>query len=484
MAIAGYSGQIASRLQEFQQKGAAEAQKHRPSPDASHPDANEVALRTEAERFVAGEQRAFNDALNDTSKANADIQRKMFDAEAEVQLALSDSSLSSRVDAELAADKQRLIQLTEERIDAEVDLRAFRTRNGITDPPSYPESQIHHFAIVAAFMLGETIINSVFYQNEAGLLGGAVVALAVSILNMGSAVLLGIGFRYKNLPESPWKIVGWGCFILFALSAIYFNALFATFRSEYQLVADPADAFAVGQAFQKASDEAFKVFVLQANFSDMMSFLLFGIGIILSIIAFWKGYTADDPVPNHSRKDKRLKAAIKAEAHAQDLLRQKLKDFLLDRRGALQGHASQPTILVAVANQAVANVKQAESVLKTNTAAIERDYQLVLDAYRQSNMSVRGIDPPAYFKAKPSVTDSVDASGAEPIKADLAELISRLKEHRERYKDPLNSAVNAMQKETAEILDERYEGFLAEVADDAKTNLKKRNVILQPDEAG
>jgi hypothetical protein len=483
VAAAGYAGQIASKLEEFQRKGAAEAQKHRPSPDATHPDSNEVALRTEAERYVAAEQQAFNSALNDATKSNADIQRKMFDTDAEIQLALSDSSLATHVDAELAADKPRLVRLSEERIDAEVDLRAFRASNGITDPPTYPESIIHHFAIIAAFMLGETVINSVFYQNEGGLLGGAVVALAVSMLNMGTAVALGIGFRYKNLPDIAWRAFGWACLVAFVLTAIYFNALFATFRSEYQFIADPSDPVAVSGAFRHASDEAFRVFILKANFADMMSFLLFGIGIILSGIAFWKGYTADDPIPRHSRKDKRLKAAVREEGQARDLVRQKLKDFLLDRRTKLQGLASEPTVLVAVANATVANVTQAASVLRTNTDAVQRDYSLVLDAYRQSNIAVRGIDPPAYFGTKPSVVETVDASGAEPVKAQSKAIIGELEELRERHKDPLNTALNTLQNDTAEILDDRYDAFIEEVTDEAKANLKKRNVILQGDGA-
>jgi hypothetical protein len=478
LPLASYDGQIAGHLQEYQQKGAAEAQKHRPSPDAVHPDANEVALRTEAERFVATEQRAFNEALGEASKTNAEIHRKLFDAEAEVQLALSDSSLSSSVDAELAADKQQLVRLVEDRIDAEVDLRAFRARNGITDPPNYPESQIYHFAIVAAFMLGETIVNAFFYQNEGGLLGGAVVALAVSFLNMASAAFLGIGFRYKNLNEPLWKVAGWSCFALFVLSAIYFNALFATFRSEYQFIADPSDAFAVSQAFRKASDEAFRVFVLKAHFADMMSFLLFGIGIILSIVAFRKGYTADDPVPQHSRKDKRLKAAVAAEAQKRDLIRQRLKDFLLDRRTRLQSLSSEPTVLVAVANGAVAKVKQAVTALKTSTASIQRDYALVLDAYRQSNLSVRGIDPPAYFGTKPNVVEAVDTSPSKPVTDELSEVISQLEAHRERFKQPLNAALNQLQNDMADILDSRFDAFVDEVTSEAKSNLKKRNVIL------
>lgn len=478
MAAGLYSGQVATLLAQYQQKGAAEAKSYRPTTDATHPDANEVALRTEAEKFLTQQQRAFNDALTEAGRVNSDVQRKLFDAEAEAEQALADNSLSSSVDAELAGEKLRLVQLTEERIDAEVDIKAFRAKYSIDGQPNYPDSQIYHFALIAVFLLIETALNSVFYANEAGILGGAVIALAVSFLNLVSAALLGMGFRYKNISHPGWQAFGWGCLIAFIASAIYFNALFATFRSQAGLIADPSDTAALSRAFIIASDEALKAFVLQANFLDIQSFLLFGMGIIFSIFAFYKGYTADDPVPKHSRKDRRLKAALAEEAQGTQLVRKKINEFSLDRRSRLQGLLSQPSALAAYVNQAVANVEQAATQMKASASAIQRDYLLVLDAYRQSNLAVRGIDPPAYFSNKPSVIGSVDGSPAEPVKEDLAGLAKRLETHREKYKDALNTALNTLQNDMAQILNNRFKVFINDVEEEAKSNFKQRTVIM------
>jgi len=478
MAAVSYSGQIATLLAQYQQKGAAEAKSYRPPTDATHPDANEVALRAEAEKSVTQQQRAFNDALTDAGRINSDVQRKLFDAEAEAEQALADNSLSSSVDAELAGEKLRLVQLTEERIDAEVDIKAFRAKHNIDGPPNYPESQIYHFALIAVFLLIETGINSFFYSNEAGLLGGAVIALSVSALNLMSAALLGMGFRYKNIPHPRSQAAGWGCLIAFIASAIYFNALFATFRSQAGLIADPSDPAALSRAFIIASEEALKAFVFQANFLDIMSFLLFGIGIMLSIFAFYKGYTADDPVPEHSRKDRRLKAALAEEAQGRQLVRKKINEFSLDRRSRLQGLLSQPSTLAAHVNQAVANVEQAATQMKASVSEIQRDYLLVLDAYRQSNLAVRGINPPAYFSNKPSVIGSVDGSQADPVKKELAGLAKRLEAHREKYKDALNTALNTLQNDMAGILNNRFNVFIEDIEEEAKSNFKQRNVIM------
>lgn len=478
-----YTSQLANKIETYKRKGASEAQKHRPTTDATHPDSIEVDLRTQAESFVASEQRSFESALSSASTVAHSIRQSLIDAEADVELALSDTSLASSVDAELATDKQKLIKLAEERIDAKVDLNGFRTLNGITEPARYPESIIYHFGLLILALVAETAINAFFYQNEGGLLGGAIVAFGVSFANLGLAALLGYGFRWKNLADVRWRALGWASLVAAILIALYCNALFATFRSEYQNVTDPSDYNEMSAAFRSASDQAFDVFIFQPDFADMMSFILFIIGLLLSAFAFWKGYTVDDPVPGHSRRDKRLKKAIAVEEAKTEEVRLKLRNFLMDRKTKLQSMRDEPTRLVARANTQRANLSEAASTLKSQADSIQRDFELVLDAYRQSNLAVRGIDPPAYFRDVPSVIDHVDTSNTRSIDAELVETVTQLEAHRAATKDDLNDALTELQTNMAQILGEQFDIYIEAVEKAAKQNLKERNVILRADEA-
>ena len=207
----------------------------------------------------------------------------------------------------MADDRQDRVLLTESRMHAQVEWRHFRAKNGIAEEAHYPESHIWHFAIVAACALVETGVNSFFYENSQGLLGGFFVALAVAIVNLGGALALGMSFRFKNLRDTDKKIAGWLALFAFVALAIYCNALFASFRAEYQFVTDPSNASALRVAFTKATDSAGRVFTFQMHFGDLLSFILFGIGILLSSFAFYKGYTFDDRYPGYGKRDRAVK---------------------------------------------------------------------------------------------------------------------------------------------------------------------------------
>lgn len=465
--IQNYQGQLAGLVQQYREHGQAEAASHRPATAATHPDAHETALRSHAEGHIANEQSLFDAVVADAHRAAHDASSKLIELRSDIQQVLADSTMASQVQAELAGERKKLVDATVDRIKAEVEWRSFRVRNGITDLPNYPESQIFHWAIIIALVLGETIVNAVFYQNDNGLIGGFVVAAAVAFINMGSAVLLGNAFRRKNLRQTDQQLVGWFSLVLFIPLAIFCNALFAAFRSVYQLIGDPSDPVAVSQGFREAWAEAGRIFILDYRFGDLSSFILFMVGIFLSLFAFWKGYTSDDPFPGYSRRDRALKKAKREEQEKQELVKQRVRDFLINHRNRVQGFSTQTGAMVSSLSTRSSLVRSAESALPSNVQAIQRDYHLVLDAYRQANLAIRGTAPPAYFNDLPDLTGGVTAAAAngasEQIGATLVELESLQGQHR----DALNAKLTSLQEQMAEVLTTTYDAFIAGVEKEA-----------------
>jgi len=79
--------------------------------------------------------------------------------------------------------------------------RYFRFKNKLNRDASYPESAILHWAFVMLAVLFESVINGFFFANtsDAGILGGVFQALFISLVNIGSALLMGIYVvPYKN----------------------------------------------------------------------------------------------------------------------------------------------------------------------------------------------------------------------------------------------------------------------------------------------
>lgn len=476
--IKSYQGHLSDRSSRFRELGQKEAMKHRPPTTATHPDSNEVELRTDVEQLVANEQTLFDAVVSDCSRNALEASGKLLQLKSDIASALADDTLGSQVDADLSSERGKLVDLTTHRIRAEVEWRGFRATNGITDLPNYPESQIWHWAVIAALVLLETVVNAFFYQNANGLLGGFIVAAAVAAVNMGSAAALGSLFRRKNLADRAQSYLGWFCLVIFVPLTIFCNALFAAFRSAYELVSDPSDSAMLAQAFRGAWTEAARIFVFDFHFGDFASFILFMTGFILSWLAFWKGYTSDDPFPGYSRRDRALKKAKDDEAAAFALAKQKLQTLLQNLRGRVQGLTSEPGSQIKLLSMKLSMLGSAEKDLPARAAAIQRDYHLLLETYRQANLAVRATEPPAYFSDLPPVAERVDGQAAAATRVELEREIGELEAVQSEYRDPLNGKLNELQGQASQILSATFERFRQAIEKDAEHQVQKDIQIM------
>jgi hypothetical protein len=474
-----YSGELSTKLSNFRALGQKEGSKNRPAQDAAVPDQHEGGLRSEAESWLASEQRLYDTTLVETSKSATEAKQKVIELRSTIDQLLSDDSVRSAIDADLAGDRPALVKTTEQRLRAEAAYRYFRAHNNIHEEPRYPESIYWHFGVLAILGLIETLTNAFFYENSQGLLGGFFVALAIAALNMCTAMFLGYSFRYQNLIAIDKKVIGWFALVMFIFTTVLFNALFAAFRSEYQLVGDPSEFKEVGAAFQKAWPQAMLIFRMDMQFHDLWSFLLFGLGILLSIAAFWKGYTLDDKYPGHGHVDRELKKAVTAEHKYQDLLRQKVKDLLHHRRAAVQAAIHEPTTQNGMVARRIADLTHARGSLEAQAVAIDRDYNLVRDAYRQANVSIRSVPAPAYFSEKLELATRVDGSSAERVVRELTDVQNELTQLREMQQGPLNAKLKELQGDSTAILNGTFQAYLSEVRKEAEDNIARMTPAIQ-----
>jgi len=473
-----YSGEIAARLDEYRVAGQKEAAAHRPPTDSLRPDQHEASLQSEAEKWLADEQRLFDSVLSDASKGLADVHQKLVDLKNQTEQLLSDTSLLGTINAEMAEERTPLVVATAKRMRAEVDLKHLRAENHIVNQAVYPESTILHYGIIAVLALVETVINAFFYENSQGLLGGFIVALSVALVNMSFALLFGSGFRWKNLKSLDSKIFGWSCFVAFTVLAIYCNALFAAFRSEYQILLDPTDPLQVRQGFAIAMGEAKLIFVGRMQIADLSSFVLFGIGMLISLFAFRKGYTIDDRYPGHGKLDRLVKELHQKEIELQEVLRQRVKNFLHHRRADAQAMLGEPAVLSGLAARRVAELSAGSTLLKNQTGAVQRDFSLVLNAYRAANTAIRATDPPAYFKHIPDLTTRTDSTGAEQYIDQLSKVQESIQHHRDTYQAALNTKLQTLQADSAVALKDTFNAFLHDVDTEAQESINRSVTVI------
>jgi hypothetical protein len=309
--------------------------------------------------------------------------------------------------------------------------------------------------------------------------GGFMVAAGVAVLNMSSAMVLGMLFRYKNLRDTTSRLAGWACAIGFGLLTIYCNALFAAFRTSYQLLSDPSDAAQLRRAFRSAAKEAGQVFWLGMEFGDLLSFILFGTGLLLSVYAFYKGYTFDDKYPGHGPKDRAVKKAQRAEIAAQEAARQRMKEFLQRRRQDYHSVSREPSLVMNAAGERAAALQHALTVYQANAEAIQRDFALLLRSYREANTAIRAAPAPGYFTAFPDIRYPLNEESIERVRLALATAHDGARALRDRYQEALNAKLNTLQRDAATLLDTTFSEFLRSVERDAQEAINRMTNTMQ-----
>ena len=136
-------------------------------------------------------------------------------------------------------------------------------------------------------------MNGVFFAeaNVAGLAGGTIVALVISIVNVGAASIAGHFYRQKNHARLLRRFVGWLTLFIGTCLTAFINFLVGHFRD---LTATVPWNEAAGAAFGR-------VVAGHVQMQSLEAWLLTGLGLLIAAFAGWKAYGAIDPYPGYSR---------------------------------------------------------------------------------------------------------------------------------------------------------------------------------------
>ncbi|MDR5834567.1 hypothetical protein [Caballeronia sp. LZ034LL] len=474
----GYSGQLLSKQDYYARKGIEQGSKSLPSGLSQTLDSYETQLQAEAQRLVASDRGDFASRQATRIESLGSINDSLSRTPAQCVALLDDSPLSVTVSHTREQQRPVLVRLREDQLMREAELKAFRALNRITERASYPESPALPYLWLVPIILFETVCNAVFYENAQGLLGGAVVAFAVSFVNLGIAFGLGVAFRYKNLSAPHKKATGWVALVLASVVAIYFNAIFSAYRSEYQLLTDPSDIVEAGEAFKRAMSVAGQVFIGHLPSNDFMSFILFFIGLLLSLLAFCKGYNSDDRYPRHSKHDRLFMQASRAYDDAMEQVRLKVTEEIQRR---LNGMASAKAPLDQ-GGPRLDQLRNSLSVdinaLKESLNQLQRDFALVLDTYRQQNVSVRPVPPPDYFAQTPDLIQPYLSVDVSEFHSDLDKVEQRLNAHRSTYLSQLNEVMRDLDNEGRAQQGPAMTAFAADITQEAQRNIDASKLTM------
>ena len=306
-----------------------------------------------------------------------------------------------------------LYQAKENEARALKHLRWFQQKHGLHyRAASYPPSPLYHFAIVAALALVEWVSLAAFYAegSDFGLVGGVLIAMTLSIVNISLAILSGCLLRYVNHRSTRRKALAltgvaflYACFLLVTLAAAHYRVAtndIAQAQSGLSVLgAAPLPAQAPADLDQwRAARLAWQRFAHNpVGFDDVFSWILVVLAIIFGGFASYKGYRIDDPYPGYGELDREVAARRAAyEAAKTDYCHR--VDQVFDRILNEQAHLfSEVKSSIEYYQQLVSQSSDQRRTFMHDTAELQDACNILLKRYRQTNARARTSPAPFYF---------------------------------------------------------------------------------------
>ena len=472
-----YNGQLSGKLAELQLAARKAGEQNRPSSNATVPDETEMKLQSDARAFALAATSVFDRSATDSQKISRDLSQKCGDIESSLDQLLNDDSMQILAQQRLAQKTTEMVRLKVAELIKLASLNSFKHENKLTREATYPADRVYHFALIFIFAVLETVVNAVFFQNNAGVVGGAAVALGVAVMNIGSAVWLGHLFSNKNHIDSGRRVVGWGALVVFVLGIIFLNAVISAFRHHYGAITDPTIE-ATTAAFISALQDGVDLMFFSPHFRDFMSFVLFFIGIGLAIFAFYKGYHQDDIYPGYGEKHRDWAAALAEWENRIEQVRTELHTSLDKHRSEVVSAKATLLECSSQASQAATNLENAHSACQAGLKQIGNDLLVVRAGYRQVNLGIRTTPAPSYFADETcDVPESHDGQMQAALTA-IRSVHGRSEELKKRYLDVIAARLRKLVTDAAQMEKELISEYQANIRVQAEREIADRQQIV------
>jgi len=236
----------------------------------------------------------------------------------------------------------------------------------------------------------EAGINTYLFSkgNEFGLLGGMIAAALVSAVNVSASGLFGYLARYIHHHHKFLQFAGACAIVVWVLFMATFNLGLAHFR----------DGLEHGVEWSQASTDAIPhLLAAPLSLASVESWLLCGLGILVSILSFRKGLHTDDPYPGYGRVERDLVKARRAyEMELADAL-----DELAERRDQAVEELEDANRQMRFGMNEAINALYGQNALGAHlTAFLEQcdvKVAFLLAIYRDANRAARTADAPDSF---------------------------------------------------------------------------------------
>lgn len=269
------------------------------------------------------------------------------------------------------------------------DRQRFKQQHHLERSARYPESKLFHWALVMVAVVLESIANSYFFAkgSDFGLIGGTLQAALISLVNIGTALLVGwFVLPQFNHHHPGRKLLALGGGLCYGGLLLVFSLATAHYRAQLEI--NPLTA--LNQTIPTLLQNPWAL-------THFDAWILFVIGILFALFALFKGYTADDPYPGYGEMERHYQRINHAYSQQKQQLRQAIHHGLTQKLLELENQVNAIHRSASTYADVVARSEQLVKHYQHYLTQCEKTANQLLKHYRDLNTEARYDTPPAYF---------------------------------------------------------------------------------------
>ncbi|MGJ5201833.1 hypothetical protein [Bradyrhizobium sp. HKCCYLRH1030] len=359
--------------------------------------------------------------------------------------------------AEAGLGRDELYELRRRLAESEAEREDFRKRHRISRPArlSTPGKMLLKIGLLATLFVIEVAVNGGFLSksNQGGILGGLSVAFVFAAFNIIVSFLCGLApVRLMSRRNPLLKLVGLASLVAYLALAILLNLALAHLREIAPDVLVDVDREALRRLIAEP-----------LTLQDMQSWLLFGIGLVFSIIAMADGLLFFDPYIGYAGLERRWNAASVRYRNAREDLIERLRDIRNDASDAMNEAERDLAVRRSEYDSLLVSRGRLSQRFIDHQAQIQRAANALLEIYREANRKARSTPAPAHFD-RAYVLDRIaveptdrDPEERERLRRSIEEIQSLLEKQIEAIHAAFEAAVRSY-REIDDLLPEAGHG--------------------------
>jgi hypothetical protein len=392
------------------------ARQDMPPSESASIDAQELQFKQEIEkRAIQAKARIQQDANSKEMQINdISIERDLAD------LTAIPETFANTINRVYQENEAELKQLKEQYTVALDDLQAFKRMHVLRREADYPSSSLKSFGLLFLMLVLETALNASFFAqgNDLGLLGGAIQAFLISLVNVCFGFMVGYFILpWKNYVSSVNRTLALVFSIVFGVLALAGNLGVGHYRDAMSIAPDNGVKVAYANFLEGP-------FALQ----DFNSWLLVALGVIVFCTSVYKGYFWDDIYPGFGRIARRVEEAKKELMAEKSELCVVISDVYEEHVKQADQHYKKMQQDKQMLGILFSSIKSDFSLYRNYLSNLKNAYQYLITLYRQTNKKERESPAPAYYSENIVISFDELTQVSEPT------------DHRKKFEDCLNKA--------------------------------------------